>query len=170
MPVLVAQIVLPLVGLVCLALVLIGLPGTWLLLVLAGVAEWLTEPRLFSDATVVAALVLALLGEAFEFFFSAAKAKSAGASHRGALGALAGGIFGAILGTFLLPIPLVGSLLGGGLGAFTGATLLERHRGRTFQDARRIGRAAGVGHALGLLMKFVAGAAVWLLLTVTVIA
>ena len=56
------RVLLPIVGLVCPLLGLMGMPGTWLLLALAGGAEWITEPRLFSNGTAVAAVLLAVAG------------------------------------------------------------------------------------------------------------
>lgn len=166
---LVAQIGLPIVGLIGPGLVLLGLPGTWVLLALAAICEWLTEPTLFSDGVRWSVFVLALLGEGVEFLASAMGAKRAGAGRRGAIGALIGGIAGAIGGTFLIPIPLLGTLIGGGLGAFAGATTLERHGGRDLSEAMRVGRAAGIGHMLGLFGKFAIGAAAWLVLTVAIV-
>lgn len=163
---LVAQILLPLLGLVGPALVLLGLPGTWLLLALAGLAEWATPARLFSDTTLVGVIALAVLGEVWEFAAGSVHAKRAGAGRRGALGALGGGLVGALLGTFLIPAPLIGTLLGGGLGAFAGAAGLERRGGRDLRESLRIGRAAGVGHAIGLAGKLAASAVVWVWVSV----
>jgi uncharacterized protein YqgC (DUF456 family) len=165
---LVAQLLLPLLGLVGPALVLLGLPGTWLLLALAGLAEWTTPAQLFSGMTVAVVLILAVLGEAWEFFAGSAGAKRAGAGRRGALGALGGGLVGAVLGTFLIPAPVIGTLLGGGLGAFAGAAGLERRGGRDLRESLRIGRAAGVGHALGLAGKLAASVLVWAWVSVSV--
>lgn len=168
MSVLLAQILLPLFGALFVALVLLGLPGTWLAIAAAALCEWLTEPRLFGAWTFVVVVLLAGLGEAWELLASATRARAAGAGKRGALGALLGGIAGAIAGTFLLPVPLLGSLAGGGIGAFLGATLLERHGGRGLDHSIQIGSAAGVGHVLGQAGKLALGALVWLILVLAV--
>lgn len=168
MSVLLAQILLPLASLGFVALVLLGVPGTWLAIAAAALCEWLTEPRLFATGTLVAVVLLATLGELWELLASATRARRAGAGKRGALGALAGGIGGAIAGTFLLPVPLLGSLAGGGIGAFLGATLLEHHGGRDLDSSIQIGSAAGVGHVLGQAGKLALGSLVWLILTVAV--
>lgn len=170
MPVLLAQFLVPLLGLFGPLLVLVGLPGTWLALAVAGLCEWGTVATLFSHSTLVGVLALAIAGEAWEFFASAARAKRAGAGRRGAIGALVGGILGALVGTIVIPIPLVGTLVGGGLGAFGGAASSERRGGQELRDALRIGRAAALGHALGLAGKFAASVGVWLCLTIAVIA
>ncbi|MEM9801731.1 MAG: DUF456 domain-containing protein, partial [Planctomycetota bacterium] len=151
--VLVCQILVPILGLVGPLIVLIGLPGTWMLLALAGLAEWWTAPSLFSTTTMIGVLVLAALGELWEFLSSSVRARQAGAGRLGSVGALGGGIVGAILGTIWIPVPLVGTLVGGGLGAFALASLLERSGGRPLASSLRIGRAAAVGQLLGLLGK-----------------
>lgn len=161
------RILLPILGLAGPVLGLMGLPGTWLLLALAGGAEWITEPRLFSNGTVIAAVLIAVAGEAWEFLASSTTAKRAGAGRRGALGALAGGIAGAVLGTVLIPIPVIGTLVGGGLGAFALSSTLEREGGRDLKDALRVGRAAAAGQLLGVVGKAAAGVLVYLLITVT---
>lgn len=163
---LVAQILLPLVGLVGPLLVLLGLPGTWLLIALAGLAEWATPAQLFTGTSVAVVLTLAVLGEIVEFAAGTLRARRAGAGRRGSLGALGGGIVGAILGTILVPAPVIGTLLGGGVGAAVGAAGLERSGGRDLRKALRIGRAAGVGHAFGLAGKLAAAVLVWIWISV----
>lgn len=165
---LVAQILLPILGLAGPLLVLLGLPGTWLVLAFAGGFELLTPARLFSNGTMAAVLVVATLGEVWEFLSGSVRARKAGAGRRGAYGAILGGIAGAILGTFLVPAPLVGTLLGGGIGAFAVSSALEHSGGRPLDEALRIGKAAGIGHALGIVGKFAAAVVVWCLLAFTV--
>lgn len=169
MGVLLAQLVVLVTGPLFLATVLLGLPGTWMLLGTAALCEWLTDFPLFHKYTLAVAVGLALCGEVWELMASATRAKRAGASKMGSLGAFAGGIVGAIIGTLTIPVPLLGTLAGGGIGAFLMATLVEESRGRESRDAVRIGRAAGVGHVLGLLGKLTLGTAVWILLAVTVL-
>jgi uncharacterized protein YqgC (DUF456 family) len=149
-------------------LILLGLPGTWLAIATAGLCEWLTDRRLFHWGVFVAVVVIALFGELWELLSSATRAKRAGAKRRGAIGAFLGGIGGAILGTFLIPAPLLGTLIGGGLGAFALSAALEHEGGRDVQEAIRIGQAAGIGHVLGLVGKLACGVLVWLILAVAV--
>lgn len=164
------KVLLPLLGVVGPVLALMGLPGTWLLLAVAGIAEWITDERLFSTVTIVGTIAVACAGEAWEFLSSSVRARRAGARRRGAAGALLGGIAGAILGTVLIPVPLIGTLVGGGLGAFTASTLLERTGGRDLGEAMRVGRAAATGQVLGVAGKFAAAVAVYLWIAVAVLA
>ena len=165
-PVLVCRILLPIVGLLGPLIVLLGLPGTWLLLALAGLTEWWTEPRLFSDVTLIGVLIVAIAGEVWETLSSSLRAKRAGAGRRGSVGALIGGIAGAILGTVFIPVPLVGTLVGGGLGAFLVSASLERTGGKTTGHALRVGRAAAAGQMLGLAGKLMASVLVYTWLTI----
>ena len=75
------QILLPVLGLLGPLVILMGLPGTWLLLLLAGVAEWVTDPRLFDTVTLVSVLVLAVAGEVWEAMASSVRARRAGAGE-----------------------------------------------------------------------------------------
>ena len=150
------------------ALVPLGLPGTWLVLVFAAVAEWVTEPSLFQGWTAGAALFFAAAGEVWEFSAGAVRAKRAGAGRAGSLGSLVGGVAGALIGTIAVPIPLVGSLLGGGLGAMTGAMLAEARSGVAPGKALQVGRAAAVGHMIGLAGKIILACLTWLVIAIAV--
>lgn len=163
------QILVPLVGLVGVGITLIGLPGSWLTLASAAAAEMLTEERLFSTGTLVAATAMAVAGELIEFLAGSRGARAAGASRIGALGALVGGVLGALVGTFLLPIPVVGTVLGGALGAFALSAMVERGEGRPMGEALGVGKGAAVGHTLGLLGKLVMGLGVFLVVAIAVI-
>ena len=148
-------------------LILFGLPGTWLMIATAAIAEWATPAtRLFGPSVLITAVALAALGEVIVFLASAGGAKRAGATRRGATGALLGGICGAIAGTLLIPVPLLGSLAGGALGAFIGSAALEHGGGRELREVLRVGRGAATGHVLGILGKLALGLAVWMLLAV----
>ncbi len=164
-----AQVLLVLFNTLWVALILLGLPGTWLMIASAALAEWWTpDTRLFHPATLGVVVGLAALGELIEFLASAGGAKRAGATGSGALGALVGGIVGAILGTIFIPVPLVGSLAGGAAGAFAGSAMLEHGGGKELRDAMHVGRGAAVGHVLGMLGKLAMGVVVWVLLAVAV--
>ena len=163
-----AQVLRVVLNTLWVALILLGLPGTWLMIATAAVAEWCTTRTLFHMATLGVAVGLAALGETIEFLASAGGAKRAGATRSGAVGALMGGIVGAILGTIFIPVPLLGSLAGGAAGAFAGSAISEHGGGKELRDAMHVGRGAAVGHVLGMLGKLAMGVAVWVLLTVAV--
>src|SRR5262245_22310025 len=122
---------------------------------------WL-RPGMFSVWTLAAVVGVAAAGEALELLSGALGARKGGAGRRGALGALLGGFLGAVAGTFLIPVPLLGSLLGACAGACLSAWWLELSGGRGLGESLRAGVGAGAGRALGTAIKLAAGLLLWL--------
>jgi uncharacterized protein YqgC (DUF456 family) len=161
-------------GLGCILLVIMQLPGIWLMLLLGmGVqsadAWWLLERDVDRGWWALGiGLVLAIIGEIIETAAGVAGARLGGGRKRGMWGALLGAIGGAVLGTVLIPIPLIGSLMGAIAGAFLGALIGEI----TGTNARSPGEAvkpavgAAAGRAAGTIAKVGIGAAIWLTLLV----
>jgi uncharacterized protein len=159
---------------------ILGLPGNWLIVVLAWGSWWLApeESRIHvSLLPAVAIVVAAILGELLEFIAGALGASRMGGSKRGTLLAIGGSIAGAIVGLFfgsIIPIPIVGpvlvSLLLGAGGAFAGAVTGERWAGKDWEASIQIGNAAFWGRLLGTVGKAVCGtmavgillAAIWI--------
>lgn len=159
---------LVIVNLCWLSLVFLSLPGNWLMVISTCLlAWWRWEDGVFSIYTLIAIAVLAFIGEMIEFFAGVGGARSAGAGWRGALGALAGAIIGAIAGTFLIPIPFLGTLTGACTGAGLGAWAMELTGGKKMKRALRTGVGAGVGVLFGTGSKIAIGALIWLIITIT---
>ena len=159
--------------LACIVLMLLGLPGTWFMIGLAVLIDlidgwWLPDEQrpTFSITVLAVAVVLAALGELLEFIASALGAKKAGASRLGILGALGGSLVGAVAGTFLLPIPVVGTLVGAVAGSFAGAVLVEVAAGRSIEHTVKPATGAAIGRVLGTLGKLPFSVAVWAILSV----
>lgn len=144
---------------------LIALPGNWLCVLVVAVYAWLgpAEGRIAIDyPVVIAAFVLALIGEALEFSAGAVGARKAGASKKSTLFSIIGSMVGAITGAILgLPIPLLGpvlaALLFGGIGASLGAMYGEWSDGRKWKDNWSVGQATFWGRTFGTLGKFSVG-------------
>ena len=152
---------------VWLGLTFLALPGNWLMVITTCLFAWLlADEQVFSAYTLVVITGLALTGELVEFIAGRTGAKKAGASGRGARGALVGGIVGAIIGTVLIPLPLIGTLLGLSLGAAIGAWLLELSGGREMRPSLRSGIGAFVGQITGSLTKFLIGVFIWLIVVI----
>lgn len=156
-----------------LGFVVLGLPGNWLMVLSTLLVAWWQwdaaahgGPALFHLATLIAVVALAVLGEVLEFFAGVAGAKRAGGTRKGAIGALVGGIGGAIAGTLFIPIPVLGSLLGACGGAGLGACLFELSAGRRIEEATRAGVGAGRGRLMGTLYKIFVGVAIWLIVAI----
>lgn len=152
---------------------LLVLPGNTLMVLSTGLVAWLTwdkskgwNQQMFSVYTLVAVFALAIVGEVLEFFAGAAGAKTAGGSGWGKLGAIIGAIVGAAVCTFLIPIPVLGSLIGACGGAFAGACLLELAGGKKVRPSLTSGTGAGVGRFTGTLIKLILGVIIWVVVAV----
>jgi uncharacterized protein YqgC (DUF456 family) len=148
-----------------LALDLLGLPGNWLMVAGTLLVAWL-QPGMFSAWTLVAVVLLAAAGEVLELLSGVLGARKGGAGRRGSAGALGGGLLGAIVGTFWIPVPVLGSLLGACAGACLGAWILEQSGGRGSWASLRAGIGAGVGRALGTVTKLAVGILLWFLIAI----
>lgn len=146
---------------------ILGLPGNWLIVALA-LGGWALAPAdNHSHVTLfplLAMVVVASLGELFEFAASGLGASRMGGSKRGAILAIVGSIAGALVGLFggvLVPIPIVGpviaSLLLGAGGAFAGTVAGERWAGKEWDASLQIGNAAFWGRLIGTVGKAVCG-------------
>ena len=161
-------VILILTNAVWLALDLLGLPGNWLMVAGTLLVAWL-RPEMFSVWTLIAIVSLAAAGEVLELLSGALGARKGGAGRRGSIGALLGGIIGAIVGTFVIPIPVLGSLIGACAGACLGAWFIEISGGRGFRTSLRAGVAAGVGRAIGTVIKLGVGILLWLIIAIAVL-
>jgi uncharacterized protein YqgC (DUF456 family) len=155
--------VLILVAVMLLGLVMIpfGLPGTWIIAA-AALGYQLLVPGSISILTVIAVVVLALVGEFLEFSLSAKYTKKYGGSRRASWGAIIGGMIGAFVG---VPVPLVGSVIGAFAGAFAGAFVGEFSRAGKGGAATRVATGALIGRAVAAAMKIGIGVAMaaWVL-------
>ena len=160
-------IILTLINIFWLVLVFVALPGNWLIVTTTCLfAWWKWDDGLFSIYTLIAITTLALIGEIIEFFAGPGGARKAGASFRGAFGAIIGTIAGAIAGTILIPLPLLGTLLGACIGAGLGALAMELTTGKPMPHSLRSGIGASVGTLIGTTSKLAIGVIIWLIVTI----
>lgn len=153
-----------------LMLVLVTLPGNWLMVISTCLfAWWRWEDGFFGWPFLLTITVLALIGELVEFFAGAGGARRAGSTWKGAVAAIVGAIVGGITGTFVLPIPLFGTLLGACFGAGLLTWVVERSAGKERQSSVRSGIGAGKGVLLGTLSKFAIGCVIWLTILIAAI-
>ncbi len=167
-------------GGVCVVLVVVQLPGTWLLLGVAAVIEYLDRLYLPEDNqqtfgwwVLGSCLAIAVIGEIIEFVAGAAGAKKGGSSTRGMVGALIGGIGGIFLFAPLFSIipflgTIFGAFFGAVLGTFVGAIVGELTAEQsTLKGSMKPAIGATIGRVLGTTGKIGIAMAMWLALSVS---
>jgi uncharacterized protein YqgC (DUF456 family) len=126
------------------------LPGTWLiLLVTIGYGALTHSAGYVGIKSIVALFLLAVSGELIDIFGSGAGAKKAGASRRAMLGAVVGGLLGAIFLSFILFFP-VGTIAGACIGCFVGSGLMELWARRDVGQSVRVGFHAAKGRLMSI--------------------
>ncbi len=133
--------------------VVLALPGIWLMVAISGLCMW-WQPAIISWKAVLTLAILAAIAEVVEFLASAVGSKKLGGSKRGALGSIVGTMVGALGGTFLIPIPVLGTIAGGIIGAGLGALVVERAIvQQTWKDSAKSGGGAAAGRAASIFIK-----------------
>jgi len=144
-----------------------AIPGNWLIVAATCLFAWMfRDQQFFSVYTLVVIAALAAVGEIVELFSGVGGAKRAGASFYGAAGALAGMLLGALAGTFLIPVPFLGTVVGSCSGAALGCVLIELFAGRDIKKTFRFGLGAGVGVFVGTMTKFIIGCTICLIILI----
>ena len=150
-------------ALVALLSVPIGMPGTWVFIGLALVFALFTGFAQITWTVLLLLVAAATVGEIIEFIGGLLGARYGGAGKSGMIAATVGGLVGAIAGTALIPIPVIGSLLGAMGLCFAAVLVVEYHRLRDYEGASRAGFWALAGKMVSLFAKTAIGAAmaVW---------
>lgn len=148
---LVIFLVLSLIGL---AVIPLGIPGTFIVVVASGSVGLLTGWQLVSLRLLLIFLGLAVLGEVSDALFSLLTGKKFGASGFSLFWSFVGGFVGAIIG---FPLPLIGSLVGAFVGAFLGAFLAELLTGTNLSEAMKSGIGVVFGKLFGSILKVAIG-------------
>jgi uncharacterized protein len=155
-------LIVALAGLISL---IFGLPGNFIILADSVLYGWYGGFREITIKIIIVLILLAILGEIFEFALGVLGAKKHRARKSAIAGSIAGGIVGGICGApFLFGI---GSILGAFLGAFAGAFLVEFFRGKGLDQAIESGRGAFLGRVGGTITK---GAIGMVMIAITVVS
>lgn len=142
------------------------LPGNWFMTGLLCIFLLISDFGHGPTWTIVMICVaLAGVGEVLELAMGSAKAAKKGASRRAMLISMGMSFVCSIAGTFMIPIPIVGSvigaILGAAVGAFAGAWLGEAWKGTEPALRTEIGTAAMFGRLLGMLAKGAVGVTIF---------
>jgi uncharacterized protein len=135
-----------------------GIPGTPVVLAAAVVHRLCFGQHSASNFVLIILAALTAAALAFDFLAGMFGANKFGATWRGALGALIGGLVGLFFG-----------LPGIVLGPFVGATLLELLGDRELKNALKAGLGATLGLFAGIVGKFSIAVVMILLFTTNVI-
>lgn len=142
-------------------LVLVQLPGTWIMILATAIVAWLF-PDWIGWVVVAVMFGLAVLGEILEFAAGAVGAVGGGSSKTAAAAAVAGAIIGAIVGTFALAfLPIIGTLIGATLGAGIAAFAVDIKKGIAFDQSFKGGIGAAIGRLGGAVGKFGVSVVMW---------
>ena len=135
----------------------IGIPGTFIIAVAALLYSIFTDFANISWTLIFMLFTIAILLEMLEFALSGYMANRFGGSKYSVIGAIAGGLIGAVWGTAILPI--IGTLIGAFFGAFGGAFIGEYFISRDVNRAILAGIGAFLGAVGGKTMKTVTAVA-----------
>ena len=162
---------MPLLILACviilsLILIVLGLPGLWIMVASAVTYNLVVAGDPIGWFTLVAVGVLALIAELLEFTLSGQYARKYGGSRRAGWGAILGGIVGAVVG---VPVPIVGPVIGAFVGSFLGALIAELTIGSSAGDATRVAKGALIGRVVSTALKIGIGfmIGVWIFIAAT---
>jgi uncharacterized protein YqgC (DUF456 family) len=141
-----------LAGVIILSLILIvlGLPGLWIMIASAVVYNMVVPGDPIGWISLVAVAVLALIAELLEFTLTARYARKYGGSRRAGWGAIIGGIIGAMVG---FPVPIIGPVIGAFVGSFVGAFVAELGGGSSTGDSARVAKGAFIGRVVSTALK-----------------
>jgi uncharacterized protein len=149
--------ILTLVLILSMVLIVLGLPGLWLMIATAITYNLIVPGRPISWLTIALICILGVGAEVLDLTLTGRYAKKYGGSRRAGIGAIIGGIIGGMVG---LPIPLFGPVIGALVGSFAGALVAEYREGRDAVAASRVATGALLGRVAGTVVKVGLGFAI----------
>jgi uncharacterized protein len=145
-----ALLILACVIVLSLVLIVLGLPGLWIMVASAVTYNLIVPGDPIGWFTLVAVAVLALVAELLEFTMTGRYARKYGGSRRAGWGAIIGGMVGAFVG---FPVPIVGPIIGAFVGSFCGALVAELTGGASAGYATRVAKGALIGRVMSTVLK-----------------
>ncbi|HEY8831720.1 MAG TPA: DUF456 domain-containing protein [Gemmatimonadaceae bacterium] len=133
-----------------LILIVLGLPGLWIMVATAVVYNMIVPGDPIGWVSLIAVGVLALVAELLEFTMTGRYARKYGGSRRAGWGAIIGGMIGAVIG---FPVPIFGPVIGAFVGSFVGALVGELTGGASAGVAARVAQGALIGRVVSTMLK-----------------
>lgn len=161
----IAIVVLILFCLAGLVLIPLGMPGTFVILAGAGIYNLLRWSMVVSLPILALLLALAVAGEILEYILGIKLSQKRGTSGPAVIGAIVGGIAGTFAG---VPVPVIGPVIGLFAGVFLGAFLIEFLLKKELSLAFRSAIGAFYGRLGAVFAKTVAGAAMIVILFLSI--
>jgi len=152
-----ALLILAGVILLSLILIVLGLPGLWVMVASAVAYNYIVPGDPIGWFTLIAVCALGIIAEVLEFTMTGSYARKYGGSRRAGWGAIIGGVVGAIIG---FPVPIIGPVIGSILGVFIGGFAGEMTAGSTAGSAGRAATGAVIGRVVSTVLKIGIGFAI----------
>jgi uncharacterized protein YqgC (DUF456 family) len=145
-----ALLILAAVIILSLILIVLGLPGLWIMVASAVAYNLVVPGDPIGWVSLVAVAVLALIAELLEFSLTGRYARKYGGSRRAGWGAIIGSIVGAMVG---FPVPIVGPVIGAFVGSFLGALVAEFTGGSSAGASTKVATGALIGRVVSTALK-----------------
>ena len=120
----------------------LSLSGTWLVFGATLLVAWKRWPEFPGIGTLIVFLLICITTEIVEAFAGAWGVQKRGGSKAAGWAALGGGLLGMLIGTALIPVPVVGSLAGMMAGSFGCAFLVEHAKMKQADHAAHVATGA----------------------------
>ena len=159
-------LILGLVLIVSLILIVLGLPGLWIMVASAVTYNLVVPGDPIGWVTLVAVGILAFVAELLDIALTGRYARKYGGSRRAGWGAIIGSIVGAMVG---FPVPIIGPVIGAFIGSFVGALIAEFTGGSSAGDATRVAKGALIGRVVSTVLKIGIGftIGIWIFIAAT---
>jgi len=160
-------LILSLALIVSLILIVLGLPGLWIMVASAVTYNLVVPGDPIGWVTLVAVGILAFVAELLDIALTGRYARKYGGSRRAGWGAIIGSIVGAMVG---FPVPIIGPVIGAFIGSFVGALIAEFTGGSSAGDATRVAKGALIGRVVSTVLKIGIGftIGVWIFIAATI--
>ena len=120
----------------------LSLSGTWVVFGASLLVAWKRWPEFPGISTLILFLLICITTEIIEAFAGAWGVQKRGGSKAAGWAALGGGLLGMLIGTALIPVPVVGSLAGMIAGSFGCAFLVEHAKMKRADHAAHVATGA----------------------------
>lgn len=120
----------------------LSLSGTWVVFVATLLVAWKRWPDFPGIGTLIMFLLICILTEIVEAFAGAWGVQKRGGSKAAGWAALGGGLIGMLIGTIVIPLPVIGSLTGMMAGSFGCAFLVEHAKMKKADHAAHVATGA----------------------------